>query len=105
MTVKLPAVRLVTEIPLAAPVDEMLGKEKVPLSSDKKTAVPVELATFTSLTLTPVIAPAGSFSPVVIVELMPRPRTVALVFNVTVLPRFVIVAFALFIAGNAGIAG
>src|SRR5712691_7625877 len=96
-------VRLLTLMPLLPPFAETLVKESVPLLLESKNAVPVVVATATSLTLTPVIAPAGSFIPVFVVELIPSPRTVALVFSVTVLPMFVIVPFALFITGNAAL--
>ena len=57
----------------------------------------------TSLTETPVIAPPGSFIPVLVVELIWSPRTVTFVFSVTVLPRFVTVALPLFITGKDGL--
>ena len=66
-------------------------------------AVAVVDETLISLTLTPVIAPAGSFRAVLVVELIRSPRTVVLVFSVTVLPMLVIVPLALFMAGNAGL--
>ena len=102
VTVKLPVV-LERLMPLAAPFAEMLINENVPAVLDNETAVPVVVATLTSLTLTPVIALPGSFIPVELVELIWSPRTVAFVLSVTVLVMFVTVALPLFIAGKASL--
>ena len=69
VTVKLPVV-VVSEIPFTPPFVEIEMNENVPPVEDNKTAVPVEVEIETSLTFTPVIAPAGSFIPVLVVELI-----------------------------------
>ena len=81
------------------PLAEMLVNESDPPVLDSETAVPVVVATITSLTLTPVMAATGSFIPVLVVELIESPLTVALVLSVTVLPRLVVGALV-FIAGS-----
>src|SRR5215467_8136930 len=98
-TVKLPDV-LFSTIPFVALVEETLRSETVPLRFESDTAVPVVVTTDTSLTVTPLIAAAGSFNPVLVVELILNPRTVELEFNVTVLVIFVMVPFPLLIDGS-----
>jgi hypothetical protein len=99
VTVKLPVV-FTREIPLAAPLEEMLMKESAPPMLERETAVPVVVATLTSLMVTPVMALTGSLMPVLAVELICSPLTSAFVFSVTVLVRLLTVASPLFIAGK-----
>ena len=102
VTVKLPVV-FVSEMPLAAPFADTLVSETMPLKLDSRTAVPVVDVTFTSLTPTPAIAATGSVSPVLVPELIDRPRTTTWSFKVTVLLMVVAGAAAGFIVGSAAL--
>ncbi len=88
-------------MPLLPPFAETLLSANVPPVPLRFTAVPMDVDTLTSLTLTP--PTAAPLNPVDAPLPMVRPRTVELAPSVTVPPTPVIVPLALFIAGSAAL--
>src|SRR5260221_11931744 len=86
---------------LLPPFAETLLRANVPPVPLRFTAVPMDVDTLTSLTLTP--PTAAPLNPVDAPLPMVRPRTVELAPSVTVPPTPVIVPLALFIAGSAAL--
>ena len=83
VTVKLPVV-LVSEIPLAAPLDEMLVNDNVPPVPLRLTAVPVVVVTLTSPTVTPETPPPTKPVALPGLGVMLTPRTLLVPPTVTV---------------------
>ncbi len=96
---KLPVVVL-SAMPLVAPFDARLMNEKVPPVLESETAVPVVGGDTHFAHADARDRPGRIIHPVLLVELIWRPLTVALVLSVTVLPRLVMVPLPLFIAGS-----
>ena len=84
VTVKLPLV-LVSDRPVLAPLEVRAVNESAPPVPFRVTVVALVVVTLTSLTVTPVMAAAGSFMPVAVPDEILMPRTALLVLSVTVL--------------------